>query len=140
MRVVVLVKATADSEAGFMPPTELIAAMGAYNEELVNAGIMLAGDGFKPTSQGVRIAFDGDSRTVVNGPFANPNELVAGYWVWQVKDMDEAIAWAKRAPNPMPGPSDLEIRPLYEPEDFGAAFTEELREQESQLRDRLEGR
>ncbi len=140
MRVVVLVKATVDSEAGFMPPTELIAAMGAYNEELVNAGIMLEGDGFKPTSQGVRIAFDGASRTVVHGPFANPNELVAGYWIWQVKDMDEAIDWAKRAPNPMPGPSDLEIRPLYEPEDFGAAFTEELREQDSQLRDRLEGR
>ncbi|MDE2970462.1 MAG: YciI family protein [Chloroflexota bacterium] len=140
MRVVVLVKATADSEAGFMPSTELIAAMGAYNEELVNAGIMLDGDGFKPTSQGVRITFDGDSRTVVNGPFASPNELVAGYWIWQVKDMDEAIEWAKRAPNPMPGPSDLEIRPLYEPEDFGAAFTEELREQDSQLRDRLADR
>ena len=140
MRVVVLVKATVDSEAGFMPSTELIAAMGAYNEELVNAGVMLDGDGFKPTSQGVRIAFDGDSRTVVNGPFANPNELVAGYWIWEVTDMDEAIEWAKRAPNPMPGPSDLEIRPLYEPEDFGEAFTPELREQEEQLRERLEGR
>ncbi|MDE2803154.1 MAG: YciI family protein [Chloroflexota bacterium] len=140
MRVVVLVKATVDSEAGFMPSTELISAMGAYNEELANAGIMLDGDGFKPTSQGVRIAFDGDSRTVVKGPFPNPNELVAGYWIWQVKDMDEAIEWAKRAPNPMPGPSDLEIRPLYEPEDFGAAFTEELREQDSQLRDLLADR
>ena len=140
MRVVVLVKATVDSEAGFMPSTELIAAMGAYNEELVNAGIMLAGDGFKPTSQGVRVAFDGDSRTVVNGPFANPNELVAGYWIWEVKDMDEAIEWAKRAPNPMPGPSDLEVRPLYEPEDFGEAFTEELRENEGQLRERLADR
>ncbi|MCY4625384.1 MAG: YciI family protein [Chloroflexi bacterium] len=140
MRVVVLVKATVDSEAGFMPSTELIAAMGAYNTELANAGIMLAGDGLKPTSQGVRVAFDGDSRTVVNGPFANPNEIVAGYWVWQVKDMDEAIEWVKRAPNPMPGPSEIEVRPVYEPEDFGKAFTQELHEQDEQLRDRLEGR
>ena len=140
MRVVVLVKATVDSEAGFMPSTGLIAAMGAYNTELANAGIMLAGDGLKPTSQGVRVAFDGDSRTVVNGPFANPNEIVAGYWVWQVKDMDEAIEWVKRAPNPMPGPSEIEVRPVYEPEDFGKAFTQELHEQDEQLRDRLEGR
>ncbi len=140
MRVVVLVKATVDSEAGFMPSMELIAAMGAYNTELANASIMLAGDGLKPTSQGVRVAFDGDSRTVVNGPFANPNEIVAGYWVWQVKDIDEAIEWVKRAPNPMPGPSEMEVRPVYEPEDFGEAFTQELREQGEQLRDRLEGR
>lgn len=140
MRVVVLIKATEDSEAGIMPSMELIAAMGAYNEELVNAGIMLSGEGLKPTSQGARVVFDGDGRTVVNGPFANHNEIVAGYWMWQVKDMDEAIEWVKRAPNPMPGRSEIEIRPVFEMEDFGEAFTEELREQEQQLRDRLEGR
>ena len=136
----VFVKATADSEAGVMPSTELIAAMVAYNEELVNAGVMLSGDGLKPTSEGIRIAFHGSGRTVMSGPFANPNEIVAGFWVWQVKDMDEAIEWVKRAPNPMPGPSEIEIRPFYEIEDFGAEFTPELQEQEQQLRDRLEDR
>lgn len=140
MRVIVFIKATAESEAGAMPSPELIEAMGAYNAELFNAGIMLSGEGLKPTSQGARVVFDGDGRTVVNGPFANHNEIVAGYWMWQVKDMDEAIEWVKRAPNPMPGRSEIEIRPVFEMEDFGEAFTEELREQEQQLRDRLEGR
>ena len=124
MRVVVLIKGTVDSEAGALPSKELIMAMAAYNDELANAGIMIDGDGFKPTSQGVRVAFDGDSRTVVNGPFGSPNELVAGYWIWQVNDMDEAIEWLKRAPNPMPGPSGVEIRPLYETEDFASVFAE----------------
>jgi len=118
MRVMVLVKATEDSEKGLMPTAELLQAMGEFNEELVKAGIMLAGDGLKPSSQGKRIAFDGPGRTVIDGPFAQTRELVAGYWLWQVKDMDEAVAWAKRCPNPMPGPSELEIRPLYEMTDF----------------------
>ena len=140
MRVMVFIKATADSEAGVMPSTELIEAMGKYNEELVNAGIMLSGEGIKPSSQGVRVAFEGEDRTVTNGPFANPNEIVAGFWIWQVKDMDEAIAWVKRAPNPMLGPSEIEIRPTFEAADFGAEFTLTLQAQENRLRDRLEGR
>ncbi len=119
MRVMVLVKATKDSEASVMPSDELISAMGKYNEELVKAGIMLAGDGLKPSSQGKRVAFDGAKRTVIDGPFAETRELVAGYWLWEVKDMDEAVEWVKRCPNPMPGPSEIEIRPLYELEDFG---------------------
>src|SRR3546814_189188 len=126
MRVMVIVKATKDSEAGIMPTTELLEAMGKYNEELVNAGIMQSGDGLKPSSQGKRIAFDGASRVVTDGPFAETKELIAGFWIWQVKDMDEAVAWAKRCPNPMPGPSDLEIRPFYEMEDFGEALTPEV--------------
>jgi hypothetical protein len=136
MRVMVLVKATEDSEAGVMPSTELLEAMGKYNEELVNAGIMLAGEGLKPSAQGKRVAFDGASRTVTDGPFAATNELVAGFWLWEVKDMDEAIRWAKHCPNPMPGPSELEIRPLFEAADFGEAFTPELREQEDRLREK----
>lgn len=139
MRVMVLVKATADSEAGRLPTTEDFAAMGKFNEELVEAGVMLTGDGLKPSSYGRRIAFDGTSRTVIDGPFAATGELVAGYWIWQVKDMDDAIAWAKRCPNPMPGPSELEIRPFYEAEDFGEAFTPELAEQEDRLRAKLDG-
>lgn len=119
MRVLVFVKATADSEAGVMPSTELIEAMGKYNEELLKAGIMLGGDGLKPSSQAKRVAFDGPNRTVIDGPFAETKELVAGYWIWQVKDMDEAVEWVKRCPNPMPGPSEIEIRPVYEIEDFG---------------------
>ena len=119
MRVMVLVKATNDSEAGILPSTEMFAAMGKFNEELVNAGIMQAGDGLKPSSQGKRIAFDGTSRIVIDGPFRETNELVAGFWIWQVKDMEEAIAWVKRCPNPMPGPSEIEIRPLYESADLG---------------------
>ncbi len=118
MRVMVFVKATADSERGDMPSAEMLQAMGRFNAELIAAGIMLDGGGLKPSSQGKRIAFDGPSRTVLNGPFAAPSELVAGFWLWTVKDMDEAIAWARRCPNPMPGPSELEIRPLYEAEDF----------------------
>lgn len=140
MRVMVLVKATKDSEAGVMPSAELIEAMGRYNEELVEAGIMQAGEGLKPSSQGKRVAFDGPSRTIVDGPFAATSELVAGFWLWQVKDMDEAVAWVRRCPNPMPGPSEIEIRPVYEAADFGEALTPELAEREERLRDRLEGR
>jgi hypothetical protein len=125
MRVMVMVKATKDSEAGLPPSSELLEAMGKFNEELVNAGIMKSGDGLKPSSFGKRIAFDGASRTVYDGPFAEIKELVAGYWLWEVKDMDEAVAWAKRCPNPMPGPSELEIRPFYEMEDFAEAMTAE---------------
>jgi hypothetical protein len=121
MRVMVLVKATKDSEQGLKmdaPTRKMFEEMGKFNEELQKAGIMLSGDGLKPSSQGKRIAFDGPVRTVIDGPFAETKELVAGFWIWQVKDMDEAIAWAKRCPNPMPGPSELEIRPFYEMEDF----------------------
>jgi hypothetical protein len=126
MRVMVLVKATEDSEAGLMPTTELFEAMGKFNEELVNAGVMLAGDGLKPSSQGKRIAFDGPKRTVIDGPFAETRELVAGYWIWEVRDLAEAVEWARRCPNPMPGPSELEIRPFYERTDFGDAVTPEV--------------
>jgi hypothetical protein len=121
MRVMVLVKATNDSEMGINPTPEttaLFEAMGKFNEELVKAGVMLAGDGLKPSSQGKRIAFDGPGRRVIDGPFAETRELVAGYWLWEVKDMDEAVAWVKRCPNPMPGPSEIEIRPLYEMADL----------------------
>ena len=121
MRVMVLVKATGDSEKGFLPTPEaleMLEAMGRYNEDLANAGIMLAADGLKPSSQGKRIAFDGAARTVIDGPFAETRELVAGFWLWEVKDMNEAIDWVKRCPNPMPGPSEIEIRPLYEPTDL----------------------
>ena len=137
MKVMVMVKATTDSEAGAMPSTELLEAMGKFNEELVNAGVMLAGEGLHPSSRGVRIAFDGPQRRVIDGPFAETRELVAGFWLWQVRSLDEAVEWAKRCPNPMPGPSELEIRPLYEAEDFGAEFTPELRAQEEALRERL---
>ena len=137
MRVMVIVKATADSEAGKMPPTELLEAMGKYNEQLVNAGIMLDGDGLKPSSFGKRVAFDGASRQVIDGPFAETRELVAGYWVWEVKDMAEAVEWVKRCPNPMPGPSEIEIRPFFEVADFGEAFTPDLIAAEQALRDRM---
>lgn len=140
MRVMVLVKATADSEAGAMPSTELLEAMGKYNEELANAGIMLAGEGLHPSSKGKRIAFDGPSRTVIDGPFAETKELVCGFWIWQVKDMAEALEWAKRCPNPMPGPSELEIRPIFEAADFGDAMTPELAQQEDRIRDKLAAR
>lgn len=140
MRVIVFVKATADSEAGVMPTTELMEAMGKYNQELFDAGIMQSGEGLKPTSEGKRIRFDGTDRTVADGPFSATNELVAGFWIWEVKDMDEAVEWVKRAPNPMPGPSEMEIRPFYEYEDFGEALPDELREQEEQMREELEGR
>ena len=139
MKVMVLVKATVDSEAGVLPSQELFEAMGRFNQELVDAGVMLAGEGLKPSSQGVRVAFDGPQRRVIDGPFAETRELVAGFWLWQVRSLDEAIEWAKRCPNPMPGPSELEIRPLYQEEDFGETFTPELREQEQRLRERLGG-
>jgi hypothetical protein len=126
MRVIVFVKATEDSEAGALPSPELIEAMGRYNEELIEAGIMVGGDGLKPSAQGKRIAFDGARRTVTDGPFSETRELVAGFWIWEVKDMDEAVEWAKRCPNPMPGPSDLELRPAVEFEtDFAETMTEE---------------
>ena len=140
MRFMVLVKATADSEAGIMPSTELLEAMGRYNAERAEAGIMLAGEGLKPSSEGKRVVCDGESRSVVDGPFAATGELVAGFWLWQVKDMDEAVAWVKRCPNPMPGRSEIEIRPVYEAADFGEALTPELAQREKRLRDRLEGR
>ena len=129
MRFMVMVKATKDSEAGVMPTQELLAAMGKYNEELARAGIMLAGDGLRPSSMGARVRFSGKNRTVVDGPFAETKELVAGFWIWQVKSREEAIEWVKRCPNPMPGDSEIEIRQLFEPEDFGAEFTPELQDQ-----------
>ena len=135
MRVMVLVKATKDLEAGMMPSTEL-EAMGKYNEELVNAGIMLAGDGLKPSAQGKRVAFEGAKRTVIDGPFAETRELVAGYWMWEVKDMAEAVEWVKRCPNPMPGPSEIEIRPVYEMADFAEALTPEVAELHDRVRDK----
>lgn len=132
MRVMVLVKADNDSEAGVMPSTELLAAMGNYNEELVKAGILLAGEGLHPSSKGVRVRFSGSERTVIDGPFAETKELLAGYWLWQVKSMDEAIEWLKRAP--FDGGAEIEIRPVFEADDFGEAFTPELRAQEERLR------
>lgn len=138
MRCIVIVKATKDSEAGIMPDEKLFAAMGAYNEELVKAGIMEAGEGLQPSSKGARVRFSGDKRTVTDGPFAETKELVAGYWIWKVKSLAEAIEWVKRCPNPMPGDSDIEIRPIYATEDFGEALTPELREQEERLRQELE--
>ena len=140
MRVMVIVKATADSESGQMPDTELMAEMGRFNEELVKAGILLAADGLHPSSRGKRVHFSGKNRTVVDGPFAETKELVAGYWLWQVKSMEEAVEWVKRCPNPMPGDSDIEIRPLFEMEDFGDAFTPELREQEARMRAEVDAR
>ncbi|BDB24110.1 hypothetical protein Tamer19_70860 [Cupriavidus sp. TA19] len=134
MRVMVIVKATSDSEAGKMPGTELLTAMGNFNEELVKAGIMLAGEGLHPSARGKRVRFSGKERTVTDGPFAQTNELIAGFWLWQVKSMDEAISWVKRCPNPMEGESEIEIRQVFEAEDFGAEFTPELREQEERLR------
>jgi hypothetical protein len=140
MRVMVLVKANEETESGIAPSTELLAEMGAYNEELVKAGIMLDGEGLHPSSKGVRIQFSGDQRNVVDGPFTETKELVAGYWLWQVRDMDEAIEWAKRCPNPTGGESTLELRPVFEPDDFGDALTPELREKGEQLRSQIEER
>lgn len=134
MKVMVMVKATQDSEAGVMPSEQLLTEMGQYNEELVKAGIMLAGEGLHPSSKGVRVRFAGTNRSVVDGPFTETKELVAGYWLWQVNSMEEAIAWVKRCPNPMPGASEIEIRPVFEAEDFGEEFTPELREQEERIR------
>lgn len=140
MRVMVFVKATEDSEAGVMPTTELMEAMGKFNEQLVDAGIMLDGDGLKPSSQGKRIAFDGASRTVIDGPFAETRELVAGYWIWEVKDLDEAVEWVKRCPNPMYGPSEIEIRPYYEMADFGDAVTPEIKAHVEMLHEKAKNR
>jgi hypothetical protein len=137
MKVAVFVKATKDSETCVMPSEELLRDMGNYNEALVKAGIMLSGEGLHPSSIGARVQFSGTSRTVIDGPFAETKELVAGFWIWQVKSMAEAIEWVKRCPNPMLGPSEIEIRPIFEAEDFGAEFTPELRAQEEQLRKEL---
>jgi hypothetical protein len=130
----VIVKADKNTEAGVMPSEELLAAMGKYNEELVKAGIMLAGEGLHPSSRGARVKFSGAKRAVIDGPFAETKELIAGFWLWQVRSMDEAIEWVKRCPNPTGGESEIEIRQVFEAEDFGAEFTPELREQEERLR------
>ena len=135
MRFIVMVKATKESESGVMPSERLLADMGKFNEELVKAGIMLAGEGLHPSSKGARIKFNGSKRTVVDGPFAETKELVAGFWIWKCASLQEAIEWVKRCPNPMPGEqSEIEIRPFYEPEDFGAELTPELRDKFDRLR------
>jgi len=140
MRVMVIVKATKSSEAGILPTTEQLTEMGKFNEELVNAGIMQSGDGLKPSSHGVRVHFSGSDRTVTDGPFTETKELIAGYWLWQVKSLGEAIEWVKRCPNPMIEDSDIEIRPFYEAGDLGADFTPELRAQEERLRQQIENK
>jgi len=134
----VMVKADKNSEAGVMPDEKLLTAMGKYNDELVKAGVMLAGEGLHPSSKGKRVRFNGKSRTVIDGPFAETKELVAGFWLWQVKSMEEAVEWLKRCPNPMMGESEIEIRPVFEAEDFGAEFTPELRAQEERQRAEIE--
>ncbi|HET6473310.1 MAG TPA: YciI family protein [Pseudomonadales bacterium] len=134
MRVMVLIKATAESEANVMPSERLLTEMGKYNEALVKAGVMLAGEGLHPSSKGKRVIFDGTGRTIVDGPFAETKELIAGFWLWQVKSLEEAVEWVKRCPNPMPTRSVVEIRPVFEPDDFGPELTPELREQEERLR------
>lgn len=134
MRFMVIVKATKESEAGVMPSTRLLTEMGKFNEELVKAGVMLAGEGLRPSSKGARVKFSGNQRTVIDGPFAETKELIAGYWLWQVKSKEEAIEWVKRCPNPMLGESEIEIRQVFEADDFGAEFTPELRAQEERLR------
>ena len=138
MRFMVIVKATKDSEAGVMPSQELLAEMGQYNEELVQAGVMLAGEGLQPSSKGARVRFSGGKRTVIDGPFAETRELVAGYWMWKCDSLEEAIGWAKRCPNPHKEDCEIEIRQVFEAEDFGEAFTPELREQEERLRSQIE--
>ena len=139
MRAMVIVKATQNSEAGVMPSEKLLAEMGKFNEELVKAGVMLAGEGLHPSSRGKRVVFSGGNKIVVDGPFAETKELIAGYWLWQVKNMDEALEWARRCPDPMPGEQAiLEIRPVFDPEDFGKEFTPELRAQEELLRAQIE--
>jgi hypothetical protein len=137
MRFMVLVKADKNSEAGVMPDEQLLADMGRYNEELVRAGVMLAGEGLHPSAKGARVRFAGTNRTVVDGPFAETKELVAGFWIWQCASLQEAIEWVRRCPNPMLGESEIEIRQIFEAEDFGAAFTPELREQEERLREQI---
>lgn len=140
MRFMIIVKATKESEAGVMPGEQLLTAMGKFNEELMKAGILLAGDGLHPSAKGARVKFSGSTRTVIDGPFAETKELIAGYWLWQVKSKDDAIAWVKRCPNPHEGESVIEIRQVFEAEDFGAAFTPELREQEERIRAQAEQR
>jgi len=134
MRFMIIVKATKNSEAGVLPDEKLLTAMGKYNEELAKAGVLLAAEGLQPTSKGARVKFSGNKRTVIDGPFAETKELIAGFWLWQVKSKEEAIEWVKRCPNPFPGESQIEIRQVFEAEDFGAEFTLELREQEERLR------
>lgn len=139
MRFMIIVKATKDSEAGVLPDEKLLTEMGKFNEELVKAGVMLAGEGLQPSSKGARVRFSGSKRTVVDGPFAETKELIAGYWLWQVRSKEEAIEWVKRCPNPMLGEdSEIEIRQVFEAEDFGAEFTPELREQEERLRAQID--
>lgn len=140
MRVMVIVKASKDSEAGVMPSEQLLAAMTKYNKELTTAGVLLAGEGLHPSAKGVRVRFSGAKRTVIDGPFAETKELIAGFWLWQVKSMEEAIEWLKRCPNPHPEETEVEIRPVFEADDFGAEFTSELRERESNLRAQVEQR
>ena len=137
MRVMVLVKATKDSEAGVMPSEQLLTEMGKYNEELAKSGILLGGEGLQPSSKGARVQFSGEKRTVIDGPFTESKELIAGFWLWQVRSMEEAIEWVKRCPNPHREDSDIEIRPVFETEDFGSEMTPELREQEERLRAEL---
>jgi hypothetical protein len=134
MRFMVIVKATRDSEAGVMPSEELLAEMGRFNEELVKAGVMKAGEGLQPSAKGARVRFSGNTRRVIDGPFAETKELIAGFWIWQCASLQEAIDWVRRCPNPMPGDSEIEIRQVFEAEDFGEALTPELREQEERLR------
>ena len=140
MRVMVIVKATPESEAGVMPTEQLLTEMGRYNEELVKAGIMLAGEGLHPSSRAKRVHFSGRNRTVIDGPFSETKELIAGYWMWQVRSMDEAVEWVRRCPNPMLSESDIEIRPVFEAADFGEALTPELNQQEERLRAQIEGK
>jgi len=140
MRFMVIVKATKDSEAGVMPSAQLLTEMGKYNEQLVQAGVMLAGEGLQPSSKGARVRFDGASRTVVDGPFAETKELIAGFWILQCKSKEECIEWVKRCPNPMPGTSEIEIRQVFETEDFGPELTPEARAQDERLRAEMEGR
>ena len=137
MRFMIIVKADKDSEAGVLPDEKILTEMGKFNEELVKAGVMLAGEGLQPSSKGARVLFSGAKRTVIDGPFAETKELVAGFWLWQVKSKEEAIEWVKRCPNPMPGESEIEIRQVFEAEDFGAEFTPELRAQEERIRAQL---
>ena len=137
MRVMVMVKATSESEAGVLPSERLLTEMGKFNEELVKAGVMLAGEGLQPSSKGARVRFSGAKRSVIDGPFVETKELIAGFWMWQVKSKEEAIEWVKRCPNPMPGESEIEIRQVFEAEDFGAELTPELREREEHLRSKL---
>ncbi len=134
MRFMIMVKATKESETGIMPSQELLTAMGNYNQQLAEAGVLIAGEGLQPSSKGARVRFSGNQRTVIDGPFAETKELIAGFWIWQVKSKEEAIEWVKRCPNPMPVESEIEIRQIFEPQDFGAEFTPELREQEAKLR------